>query len=145
MVLFVSVCSPDKVAVTVGSTLTVTAVDPLKLVYAPPVTPLPKVSDCDVPPVPIVTDPPNETVFPLIVIVLLVKAELGMLVNVLLAPLIDLLERVKVFDAVATIEVSTAIVPVVVIVPPVKPVPAVIDVTLPPEAKEDHAEPLYPS
>ena len=42
----------------------------------------------------IVVLPPSETLFPLIVIELLIKAELGMLVSVLVEPLIDVPARV---------------------------------------------------
>ena len=89
IVLLVSVCIPVNVA-TVESIAIVVGADPLKLV---PVRPVPIVSVLVVLAV-IVAEPPNATVDPLNVTELFVNAELGMLVNVLLDPLIDLFVNV---------------------------------------------------
>ena len=70
---------------------------------------------------------PNETPE----IVLLISEELPILVSVFVVPLIVLLVSVCVPVSVATTVVSIAMVPDAVIVPPVNPVPAVIDVTVP--------------
>ena len=70
---------------------------------------------------------PNETPE----IVLLISEELLILVSVFVVPLIVLLVNVCVPVSVATTEVSIAIVPDAVMVPPVNPVPAVIEVTVP--------------
>ena len=64
-------------------------------------------------------------------IVLLISEELPILVSVFVVPLIVLLVNVCVPVSVATTEVSIAIVPDAVMVPPVNPVPAVIEVTVP--------------
>jgi hypothetical protein len=108
---------------TVESIAIVTAVDPLKLV---PVKPVPMVNAFVV--VPDVTDidPPSATGVPLIVIELLSNAALGMLVNVFVAPLIDLLVNVCIPVNVATVEsiaIVTGAVPLKLV--PVKPVPIV--------------------
>ena len=108
---------------TVESIAIVTADEPSKLV---PDNPVPIVKALVV--VPDVTDidPPSATGVPLIVIELLSSAALGILVNVLVAPLIDLLVNVCMPVNVATVE-SIAIVtgadPLKLV--PVKPVPIV--------------------
>ena len=87
--LFVNVCVPVNVA-TVESMAIVTAAPPLNDV---PLSPVPMVSAFVVLAV-IVADPPNATVLPLKVTLELDSATLGMFVNVLDAPDIDLLVRV---------------------------------------------------
>ena len=81
--------------------------------------------------VPTEIEPPRLVLVPLIVIALFVRLELPMFDSVLLAPEIVLLVKVCAPVNVATVE-SIAIVPLDVIVPPDKPVPAVIEVTVPP-------------
>ena len=96
---------------------------PLELIGAVPVT--------DVT-VPTLTDPPKLTADPLMVIELFVRLELPILDRVLLEPEMVLFVRVWLPSLVVTVE-SIAIVPELVIVPPVKPVPAVMLVTVPPD------------
>ena len=86
----------------------------------------------DVNPAKLLAVPPKETLVEPIVTDELVRLELPMLLNVLLAPEIVLLVSVCVPLLVVTVE-SIAIVPDDVIVPPDKPVPAVILVTVPPD------------
>ena len=78
----------------------------------------------------VVIEPPRLTVVLLIVMLELVKLEFSMLLNVFVEPEIDLLVSLCVPSNVATV-LSIAIVPDDVIVPPDKPVPAVILVTVP--------------